>query len=71
MHRRTGRYDVAGLILGGIILLVGGFYFLRNTLGLDIGDLDWDMIWPLAVIVLGAAILVGALERSRRGPTAP
>lgn len=54
-------------MLGAILLLVGGYFLLRNTLGIDIPDLDWDMIWPFAIIGLGALVLVRAMRRNPPG----
>jgi uncharacterized membrane protein len=54
VHRRR---DAGGLIFGGVLLAVGIYYLLQRTLGLDIPDLDWDQLWPIAVILLGGAIL--------------
>jgi uncharacterized membrane protein YhaH (DUF805 family) len=65
MNGRARRSDFGAVILGAIIVFVGGYYLLRNTLGWDLGELDWEPIWPILVIVLGAAILYGALTRSR------
>jgi hypothetical protein len=61
--------NLGAVILGGLILLVGVYYFLVNTLGWDLAELDWDAIWPVAIIALGVAIVWGALVR-RHGPTA-
>ncbi len=49
------------IIIGVTLLLVGGYYFLRNTLGLDLGDLDEDAIWPVIVLALGAWIVFRGL----------
>lgn len=57
MFRRTLRTNGGGLIFAVILILVGGYYFLRNTLGFDLGELDEDAVWPLIVIALGAWIL--------------
>ncbi len=35
--------------------------FLRNTLGMTIPDVDWDVIWPLFVVALGAGVLWRAI----------
>lgn len=59
-HRRR---DVGGLVFGGILLVVGIYYLLERTFGLDIPELDWDQLWPVAVILLGAAILYGNWTR--------
>ena len=58
MNRRRG-LDVGGLVFGAILLVVGGYYLLRNTFGLTIPELNWDLIWPLLVIGLGVAVLYG------------
>jgi TRAP-type C4-dicarboxylate transport system permease small subunit len=58
--------DIGALIFGAILLLVGGYYLLVNTFGIDLPELDWDMIWPIAVIGLGVAVVARAVA-SRSG----
>jgi Domain of unknown function (DUF5668) len=65
MHALRHRSDLGGLILGAVVLFAGIYYLLRNTLGFDLDELDWEPIWPVIVIALGVAILYGALVRSR------
>ena len=48
--RRSIRASGGGLILAIILIGVGGYYFLRNTLGLDLGELDEDAVWPVIAI---------------------
>jgi hypothetical protein len=67
MNGRPRRVDLGALIFGAVVLFVGGYYLLRNTLGFDLGELDWEPIWPVLVIALGLAILYGALDRARHG----
>ena len=43
----------------GAILIVVGIAFLAANLGL----LDWSVIWPVALVALGIALLVRNLER--------
>ena len=57
------RLDLGGLLFGLILLVVGGYFILRNTLGFAIPDLNWDMIWPLFIVAIGLAILWSALIR--------
>ena len=57
---------IGGLILGGILLLVGIYYLLKNTIGFDLPELNWDIIWPIIVIAIGLAI-VFSFVRSRTG----
>lgn len=64
---RLKRLDMGGLIIGLIILAVGVYYLLANTLGFSLPELDWDKIWPLAVMALGIGILWGAWARMSGG----
>ena len=69
---RLRSIDVGGILLGLIILGVGMYYTLVNVFGLRLAELDWDMIWPLAVVALGIGILWGAWSRITprgHGPT--
>jgi phage shock protein C len=43
----------------GAILIVIGIAFLASNLGL----LDWSVIWPVALVALGIALLVRNLQR--------
>ena len=60
---RLRRLDVGGILFGLIILGVGVYYTLVNVFGFQLAELDWDMIWPLAIVALGIAILWGAWTR--------
>jgi hypothetical protein len=69
---RLRRTDIGAIILGVLILGVGVYYLLINTFGLALPDLNWDMIWPIAVIALGIGILWGAWNKMgthEQGPT--
>lgn len=65
MQARRRRLDGGGIILGGILLLVGIYYLLQQTLGFDLPDLNWDQLWPVILIAIGGLILYGAWTRSR------
>ena len=58
----SGR-DWGGLIFAVILLLTGGYFLLRNTLGIAMPDIDWNALWPVLVILLG----IGALARGWTG----
>jgi TRAP-type C4-dicarboxylate transport system permease small subunit len=62
MHLTGLRVDVGALIFGAILLLVGGYYLLVNTFGVNLPELDWDQIWPIALIGLGLAVLAKAVQ---------
>ena len=70
---RLRRIDVGAILLGLIVLGVGTYYTLVNVFGLELAQLDWDMIWPLGVVALGIGIIWGAWSRVTphgQGPTA-
>ena len=66
MHVAGHKVDLGALVFGAILLLVGGYYLLVNTFGIDLPELNWDMIWPIAVIGLGVAVVAKAVA-SRSG----
>jgi hypothetical protein len=64
--RGHGRRDAGGIVFGVILLLVGGYYLLQQTFGINLPDLNWDQIWPVLVIALGLVVLYGAWSRSKQ-----
>jgi len=68
--RRANRTDgsrSAGLIVGGLLILIGVAFLIREWLP----ALDFDVFWPLALVALGVAVLVVGLRRDTgRGGTA-
>jgi hypothetical protein len=60
------RPDTGAIAWGLILIVVGGWFFLDRSLGFDMPDLDWDALWPIGLIVLGAAVISQGLGRRRR-----
>lgn len=46
------------IIVGLVILAVGLWYFADRTLGLDLPRIEADQLWPIAVIGLGAWLII-------------
>lgn len=61
--QRRHRSDTGGLVFGLILLVVGGYYLLQETFGMNLPDLDWDRMWPVIVIAIGASVFYGAWTR--------
>jgi phage shock protein C len=55
---RDGGSGGGALVFGSLLILVGAWLLARNYFPL----LDVDRIWPIAVILLGVLLLVGALR---------
>jgi hypothetical protein len=57
--------NVASIIIGAVILLVGIWYFLDSTLGIQMPRISWGDLWPIFLIILGGVILYrSAVTRS-------
>jgi phage shock protein C len=58
----SGRYhpERAGIVLGVLLIVLGGWFLVGEYI-----PINWDLVWPIAVIALGAVLIVGAARRSR------
>jgi phage shock protein C len=57
----VGRRDRGGgAVLFGVILIVLGAWFLLRRF---IPELDLDVVWPVVLLVLGGALVLGAMRR--------
>jgi len=59
------RLDTPGLIFGILLLFSGTYYVLRNTFGLPLDDINWDLVWPFIVVALGGTVLTKAVTHPR------
>jgi hypothetical protein len=64
MTRQTESHNGGGIVLGLILLVVGGYYFLRNTLGFDLGELDGEAIWPIVIVAFGSWLVIRNLTQT-------
>jgi hypothetical protein len=46
-------------VLGVVLVLLGAFFLVDQWV-----HIDWDLLWPVVVIVLGVALIAGAMRRS-------
>jgi uncharacterized membrane protein HdeD (DUF308 family) len=58
-QRWGGQPSTVGLILGVLLVLIGG----AALLGQAVPAFNTDVVWPLALIVVGALLLAGAFRR--------
>jgi NhaP-type Na+/H+ or K+/H+ antiporter len=65
-ERRPRRDDRTWSILWGVVLLlVGGYFFVRQTLGIDLPDIRWSQLWPILLILIGVVIVYRSITRNR------
>jgi phage shock protein C len=61
---RRERRGSGGLLIGIILIVVGGIFLVREY----VPALDWDRLWPIILIAIGAVLLLAAISgRDRRG----
>ena len=61
----VGAADTATRLWGLLVLAVGVWFLADLTLGLDMPAVAWRDVWPLALIVLGLAVVVRGLATRR------
>ncbi len=61
----AGAADTAARVWGLLVLAVGLWFFADVTLGLDMPAIAWRELWPVALIVLGIAVLVRGMASRR------
>jgi phage shock protein C len=61
--RRAARRADGGsgaVVLGGILVVVGALFLARQFLP----ELDFDLLWPIALMVIGVALVLGSVRRT-------
>ena len=59
--RRTA--DVAGRVWGLVLIAFGLWFFADVTLRLNMPTVAWRDLWPLALIVVGAIVVLRGMTR--------
>jgi hypothetical protein len=55
--------NAASIVVGVILLAIGVWYFLDQTLGLVMPRVRWGDLWPIFLIVIGGVILIRSAGR--------
>jgi hypothetical protein len=55
--------DTSTVIWGLILIAVGGWFFLDQTLGLDLPDINWGDLWPVILLVIGVGVVLQGVGR--------
>jgi hypothetical protein len=64
MNHQSEKEDRHGMVIGGLIVLGIGVIFLLSNLDI-IPDLG--RMWPLILVVIGIALLIGAVVKKEKG----
>lgn len=57
--------DTAARVWGLLVLAVGLWFFADITLGMDMPAVAWRDVWPVALIVIGLAVLIRGVASRR------
>lgn len=57
---RERETNIASMAVGIILLAVGAWYLLDQTLGIQMPRIDWGDFWPIILIVIGGIMLYRA-----------
>ena len=57
---KQSQSSVAAIVVGVLFVVVGVWFFLERTLGLQLPDIRWGSLWPILLIAAGAVILFRA-----------
>ena len=63
MHDKNEKNDRHGMVIGGLIVLGLGVVFLLANLEIIP---DFGTMWPLVLVVIGIALLIGALVKKEK-----
>jgi len=55
--------DSGAIVWGLILLAVGAWFFMDQTLGWDMPNVRWGDLWPVILIVIGAVVILQGLGR--------
>ena len=59
--RHSSRREKARYVIGGVLIAIGVLFLLGN-LGI-FHWIRWELVWPVAIIALGLAILIPSIRR--------
>jgi hypothetical protein len=60
IRQRTRRTGIGSAVIGLVLVLIGGYYVFRNTLGISLPELDSDQVVPVIAVILGLVLLYRA-----------
>lgn len=60
---RDRRPNAAAIVVGLILIGLGAYWFLDQTLGIAMPRISWGGVWPIILILIGGVILIRSLDR--------
>ena len=63
----TGGGMSPGLLVGGFLVILGGFFLVREF----VPQIDFDFLWPFILVAIGVVLIVTAMGRGPRSSPSP
>jgi hypothetical protein len=60
---RSRESNIASMVVGIILLVIGVWYLLDQTLGIEMPRIDWGDFWPILLIAIGGIMLIRSARR--------
>jgi hypothetical protein len=60
---RSRESNIGSMVVGIILLVIGVWYLLDHTLGIQMPRIDWSDVWPIFLIAIGGIMLVRSARR--------
>jgi hypothetical protein len=60
---REPETNIASIVVGIVLLAIGAWYLLDQTLDLDMPRIDWSDFWPIILIAIGGIMLYRSATR--------
>ena len=60
---RSRESNIASMVVGIILLIIGVWYLLDQTLGIEMPRIDWGDFWPILLIAIGGIMLIRSARR--------
>jgi hypothetical protein len=60
---RSRESNIASMVVGIILLVIGVWYLLDQTFGIEMPRIDWGNFWPILLIAIGGIMLVRSARR--------
>jgi hypothetical protein len=60
---RSRESNIGSIVVGIILLVIGVWYLLDHTLGIQMPRIDWSDVWPIFLIAIGGIVLVRSARR--------
>lgn len=60
---RQRESNTASIVVGLVLVAIGAWYFLEQTMGIRMPRFAWREVWPVLLILVGVFVVVRSFDR--------